>query len=67
MGFLSKFKRQNTQSPEQVIRTTRHTGSVKGELSDREVADVMALARRIEVVVDKLGIHMRNYAQLPED
>jgi hypothetical protein len=34
-------------------------------LTDDEVQEVLDIAKKIEEVVDKLGLHMRNYASLP--
>ena len=34
-------------------------------LTDDEVQEVLNIAKKIEEVVDKLGLHMRNYASLP--
>jgi len=34
-------------------------------LTDDEVQEVLNIAKKIEEVVDKLGLYMRNYASLP--
>ena len=43
------------------------TSLVGGELSDKEVEEVLLLAKKIEQVVSALNLSLRNYAWVPDE